>query len=302
MGTWQAGKKMWAGIDDDEIARAIQAAFDAGVTTFDTAEEYGWGHSERSLGKALSSVRKDAVIATKVAVNHLAYDQVLASCHQSLKRLGTDYIDIYQIHWPSGSWGTKVIPIEETMRAMNDLKVQGKVRAIGVSNFSRKQLEQALEYGRIDSLQPPYSLFWRQVESDALPFCRANNISILAYAPMAQGFLTGKFKSGHTFAKGDHRVRNRLFQKDHFARVQEALDRLRPIAEHHGVSLGQLALAWVVAQPGTSAIAGARNAEQAVQNAHASQVTLSREDLEEMEAIGNIVTEQFDDNPVLWAS
>ena len=194
MGTWQAGKKMWAGIDDDEIARAIQAAFDAGVTTFDTAEEYGWGHSEKSLGKALSSLRKDAVIATKVAVNHLAYDQVLASCHQSLKRLGTDYIDIYQIHWPSGSWGTKVIPIEETMRAMNDLKVQGKVRAIGVSNFSRKQLEEASQYGRIDSLQPPYSLFWRQVELDALPLCRANNISILAYAPMAQGFLTGRRK------------------------------------------------------------------------------------------------------------
>lgn len=302
MGTWQAGKKMWAGIDDDEIARAIQAAFDAGVTTFDTAEEYGWGHSEKTLGKALGSVRKAAVIATKVAVNHLAYDQVLASCHRSLDRLGTDYIDIYQIHWPSGAWGTKVIPIEETMRAMNDLKAQGKIRAVGVSNFSRIQLEDASKYGRIDSLQPPYSLFWRQVESDALPFCRANNISILAYAPMAQGFLTGRFKSGHKFAKGDHRVRNRLFQKDHFARVQEALLRLHPIAKRHGVSLGQLALAWVLAQPGTSAVAGARNAEQAVQNAHACRVNLSREDIEEMEATGRIVTERLDENPVLWAS
>ena len=301
MGTWQAGKKMWAGIDDNEIAKAIRAAFEAGVTTFDTAEEYGWGHSEQTLGKALAPVRKNAVIATKVFANHLKYDQVMASCHQSLSRLQTDFIDIYQIHWPSGVWGTKAVPIEETMRAMNDLKEQGKIRAVGVSNFSRKQLQEARQYGRIDSLQPPYSLFWRQVERDVLPFCRENDVSILSYSSMSQGILTGRFKPGHKFAKGDHRARNRLVQKDHFERVQEALSQLRPIAERHSVTLGQLALAWVIAQPETAAIVGARNAEQAVQNAEATDVMLSREDLAEMETISRIVTDHLDDNPVLWA-
>ena len=301
MGTWQAGKKMWVGIDDNEIAGALRAAFDAGITTFDTAEEYGWGHSERTLGKALHPFRKEAVIATKVFANHLKYDQVIGSCHRSLNRLQTDVIDIYQIHWPSGSWGTENVPVEETMRALNDLKAQGKIRAIGVSNFSRKQLEEASKYGRIESLQPPYSLFWRQVESDALPFCRENDISVLSYSPMSQGILTGKFKPGHQFAKGDHRARNRLFQKEHFERVQEALARLRPIAERRGVTLGQLALSWVIAQPGTAAIAGARNTAQAVQNAAAADVRLSREDLEEMETVSRSVTDHLDDNPVLWS-
>jgi len=301
MGTWQAGKKMWVGIDDNEIAGAIRAAFEAGITTFDTAEEYGWGHSEQILGKALAPFRKETVIATKVFANHLKYDQVMGSCHRSLNRLQTDTIDIYQIHWPSGVWGTKAVPIEETMRAMNDLKKQGKIRAVGVSNFSRKQLEEACQYGRIDSLQPPYSLFWRQVESDALPFCLENDIRVLSYSSMSQGILTGKFKPGHQFAKGDHRAKNRLFQKEHFERVQAALERLRPIAERRGITLGQLALAWVIAQPGTVAIAGARNAGQAVQNAGAADVRLSREDLEEMETISRSVTDHLDDNPVLWA-
>ncbi len=301
MGTWQAGKKMWTGIDDNEIAQGIRAAFDAGITTFDTAEEYGWGHSERTLGKALAPFRKEAVIATKVFANHLEYDQVMAACHRSLNRLQTETIDIYQIHWPSGAWGTKTVPVEETMRALNDLKEQGKIRAIGVSNFSRKQLEKACAYGQIDSLQPPYSLFWRQVESDALPFCRDNDISVLSYSPMSQGILTGKFKPGHRFAKGDHRVKNRLFQGEHFGRVQGALERLRPIAARCGITLGQLALAWVIAQPGTAAIAGARNAAQAVQNAGAGDVRLSPADLEEMEAISRSVTDHLDDNPVLWA-
>lgn len=301
MGTWQAGKKMWAGIDDNEIAGAIRTAYEAGITTFDTAEEYGWGHSEQTLGKALAPFRKEAVIATKVFANHLEYDQVMGSCHRSLNRLQTDFIDIYQIHWPSGSWGTKIVPVEETMRAMNDLREQGKIRAVGVSNFSRKQLEEACQYGRIDSIQPPYSLFWRQVESDVLPFCRDNDIYILSYSSMSQGILTGKFKAGHQFAKGDHRTKNRLFQKENFERVQEALNRLRPIADDRGVTLGQLALAWVIAQPGTAAIAGARNPEQAAQNAGAADVILSREDLDKMETISRSVTDHLDDNPVLWA-
>ncbi|MFO7556656.1 MAG: aldo/keto reductase [Desulfobacterales bacterium] len=300
MGTWQAGKDMWVGIDDAESTRAIKSAYDAGITTFDTAEVYGNGHSERIVGNALYGLRDRVVIATKVFSNHLEYNQVIDACHGSLKNLNTDYIDLYQIHWPPGTFGAKKVPLEETMRAMTDLKAQGKIRAIGVSNFSRRQLEEAATYGRIDSLQPPYSLFWRKVEKDALPYCRENKITVLAYSSMAQGLLTGKFGTNHTFAKGDHRFRNKLFQPKNFKRVQEVLDKLRPIAAANHITLGQLALAWIISQPGVCAIAGARNSEQAVQNAAAGNVCLSDEDLASVDNIGRIVTDPLDDDPVMW--
>lgn len=300
MGTWQAGKEMWVGIDDSETIKALRAAFEAGITTIDTAEYYGNGHSERVIGEALADVREQVVYATKVFSNHLKYEQVMEACHRSLKNLKTDYIDLYQIHWPAGSWGTEHVPIEETMGALNDLKAQGKIRAIGVSNFSRAQLEEATGYGRIDSLQPPYSLFWRQVEKDARPYCVQNNITILAYSPMAQGLLTGKFGPNHKFDRGDHRSKNKLFKPENYERVQQALGRLRPIAERNGISLGQLALAWIIAQPGNCAIAGARNAEQVRQNAKAGEILLSPADLDEIDHIGRSVTNHLDDNPVMW--
>lgn len=300
MGTWQTGKAMWADIEDAESIKAIQAAFDAGITTFDTAEIYGNGHSERILGEALANNRDKAVIATKVFSNHLKYDQVTAACNRSLKNLKTGYIDLYQIHWPSGSMGGKAVPVEETMKAMNYLKEQGKIRAIGVSNFSRDQIEEASQYGEIVSLQPPYSLFWRHVEKDAMPFCVKNNITILAYSSMAQGILTGKFKEDHQFLKGDHRIKNRLFDPENFRRVQNALKQLLPIAERKGVSLGQLALAWVIAHPDTCAIAGARNAGQVLQNVKAADIVLSEDELREIDSIGRTVTDHLDDNPVMW--
>jgi myo-inositol catabolism protein IolS len=300
MGTWQAGKEMWAGIDDTESTQAIKAAYDAGITTFDTAEVYGNGHSEKIVGKALQDVRDNVVIATKVFSNHLQYKQVIDACHKSLKNLNTDYIDLYQIHWPPGSFGDKKVPLEETMGALADLKAEGKIRAIGVSNFSRSQLEEAAKYGKIDSLQPPYSLFWRKVEKDALPYCLENNITLLAYSSMAQGLLTGKFGPDHKFAKGDHRSRNKLFQPENYKRVQKALERLRPIAKANNITLGQLALAWIVSQPGICAIAGARSAEQAAQNAGAGNLRLSEEDLSAMDEIGKTVTDPLDDDPVMW--
>ncbi|MCJ8499695.1 aldo/keto reductase [Desulfatitalea alkaliphila] len=300
MGTWQAGKAMWTGIDDNQTRRAMRAALDAGITTFDTAEVYGNGHSERIVAQALSDVRDQVVLATKVFSNHLKYDQVIAACERSLKNLATDHIDLYQIHWPPGSFGHPKVPLEETMRAMVDLKKQGKIRAIGVSNFNREQMTEAASYGPIESLQPPYSLFWRGMEKEAAPYCQAQGMTVLAYSPMAQGLLTGKFGPDHQFEKGDHRSGNRLFQPDHFQRVQAALEQLRPIAAKHEITLGQLALAWVIAQPDTCAIAGARNPEQAVQNAAAGDVRLSPEDLAAMDRIGRTVTDHLDDNPVLW--
>lgn len=300
MGTWQAGKKMWVGIDDSQSIRAIRAAFEAGITTFDTAVVYGNGHSERILGKALIDVRAQVVLATKVFANRLKFNHVIDSCHQSLKNLKTDYIDLFQIHWPAGSFGTRAVPIEETMAAMNELKEKGKIRAIGVSNFSHEQLQDATRYARIDSLQSPYSLFWRHIERDTSSYCHENNITLLAYSPMAQGLLTGKFGSNHEFKKGDHRAKNRLFLPPNFRRAQKALEGLRTIAEKNATSIGQLALAWVISHAGTCAIAGARYADQVVQNARATQLSLSEVDLAQMDEIGRLVTDFLDDNPVMW--
>ncbi|MEO0803399.1 MAG: aldo/keto reductase [Cyanobacteria bacterium J06642_2] len=300
MGTWQAGKRNWVGIEDTETVKAIRAAFEAGITTVDTAEIYGDGHSERIVAEALADVRDEVVYATKVFANHLKYEQVKQACENSLKHLQTDRIDLYQIHWPSGAFNSDIVPIEETMRALVDLKQEGKIRAIGVSNFSQSQLEEAAQYGRIDSLQPPYSLFWRKIETELMPYCVEHQISILAYSPLAQGLLTGKFGPDHTFDAKDNRSANQLFQGETYQRAQAALARLRPLANKYQTTLGNLALAWVMAQPQTHAIAGARNATQAVENARAGNLQLSEADLAEIDAIGRTVTEPMDDRPVMW--
>jgi myo-inositol catabolism protein IolS len=300
MGTWQAGKSMWAGIDDNETTAAIRTAYDMGITTFDTAEEYGHGHSERILGNALKEVRQDVVIASKVFPNHLEPAALIQACESSLKNLSTDYIDLYQIHWPSGSWGSKAVPVEKSMEALVRLKDQGKIRAVGVSNFSARQIEEALAFGPVESVQPPYSLFWRQAEKDIVPFCRARTITILAYSPLAQGILTGKIRSGHVFAKGDHRRRNRLLAPENKENVQKALDLLLPMAESKNVTPARLALSWVIHQEGVCAVAGARNASQVSDNARASDLVLSESDLQKLDRISAMVTSGLDDDPVQW--
>ncbi|MEJ2640188.1 MAG: aldo/keto reductase [Desulfosarcinaceae bacterium] len=300
MGTWQTGKAMWSGIEDKESLRAIKAAFDAGITTFDTAEAYGNGHSERILGQGLAGIRDKVVIASKVFSNHLAHNAVITACERSLRNLGTDYIDLYQIHWPPGSFGHPKVPLEEPLGALMALKEQGKIRAIGVSNFDRGLIEAARAHAPIESLQPPYSLFWRSMEKETLTWCREEGIATLAYSPMAQGILTGKFGPDPQFAKGDHRKDNRLFQPEIYPSVLGALDRLRPIAAELDITLAQLALAWVIAQPNTGAIAGARSADQASANAAAMAVELDAETLTEMDAISRTVTDKLDANPVQW--
>ncbi|MGB3513890.1 MAG: aldo/keto reductase [Microcoleaceae cyanobacterium] len=301
MGTWQAGKKMWVGIEDSETIKAIRAAFDAGITTVDTAEIYGDGYSEQIVAQALGDVREQIVLASKVFPNHLKYDQVIEACDRSLKNLKTDYLDLYQIHWPSGAFKSEIVLISETMKALNKLKEQGKIRSIGVSNFSSDQIAEAAQYGQIDSTQPPYSLFWRKIEKEEIPYCVEENISVIAYSSLAQGLLTGKFGPDHKFAEGDHRAKNRLFYiKENYQRVQTALEKLRPIAESKQCSLAQLAIAWLIAQPQTNAIVGARNAEQATANAKAADVKLSEDDIAKIDAIGRIVTDPLDDRPVMW--
>lgn len=300
MGCWQAGKAFWQNINDNDSIKAMQAAFDAGITTFDTAPGYGEGHSERILAQSLGHVRDKIVIATKVFSDNLKYDQVIKACHNSLKNLKTDYIDLYQIHWPSGSWGHESVTISETMRALNQLKTEGKIRAIGVSNFSRVQLAEALEYGDIVSNQPPYSLFVRHIEQDILPLCVEQGILNLAYSPLAQGLLTGRFTREHHFPKDEFRANNKLCEPHVYEAVQDALDKLRPIAESYNTTLGNLALAWVIAQPNSCAIAGARTAEQAIENAKAMQLNLSAATVKTLSEIGKHVYARLDNTAMPW--
>jgi len=300
MGTWQAGKTMWTGIEDDQIIDALRAAFDAGITTFDTAEVYGAGYSEQMIAKALGDVRSEITLLSKVFPNHFRYDQVIEACHRSLENLKTDHLDLYQLHWPSGTWDTEVVPMQETLHAMADLKHQGKIRSIGVSNFSRAQMEEAEAFTHIDSLQPPYSLFWRFVEEDAMGFCVEHGRTVLAYSPLAQGILTGKFGPDHMFEEGDHRSGNKLFQPEHYKRCQNALNELRPIAAAYNATLTQLTLAWLIAQPQTCAIAGARNAEQIQGSAKAGSLKISAADLAEIDRIGKSVTQHLEPSAFLW--
>lgn len=299
-GGWQSGKEYWVGVDDQETLAAHRAALDAGITTFDTAEEYGVGHSERILGAALGDRRDEIVICTKVSWANLRREKVIAACERSLANLGTDRIDLYQIHWPAGTFGSDVVPIEETMGALFDLKRQGKIRAIGVSNFSLPELRAARAMGPVDAIQPCYSLFFRHFERETLAYCEENGVSVLAYSPLAQGLLTGRFGPGTTFPEGDNRRDNKLFQGEAFERALAALAELRPIAERNGLTLGQLALAWLLQRPRTAVIAGARNAEQAVSNARAGDVVIAGADRAEIDRIGWTVARPLLDDPMMW--
>lgn len=300
-GCWQAGKDSWTGVTDEDSIATMRAALDAGITFFDTAEGYGNGHSEEVLAQALEGKRDEVLIATKT--NDLTAEGLTAACEKSLSRLQTDHIDLYQIHWPSGTWGDKIVPIEDTLGAMVKLQEAGKIRALGVSNFNAEQIEEALKYARIDSLQPPYSLLWRGYEdNETFAACAQNEIGIISYSSIAQGLLTGKFDSGNRPDESDNRSKNMLFQDPHFGRALEAVEKLKPIAEKNNATLAQLATAWVVAQPGmTSAIVGARTPEQITDIAKAASLNLSESDLQEMNRIGREVTDQFPADSVnMW--
>jgi aryl-alcohol dehydrogenase-like predicted oxidoreductase len=300
MGTWQAGKQMWTGIQDADSIAAIKTAYENGITTFDTAELYGKGHSEKILGKAIKDVRDKVVLATKAAPQNLSAEKIKNACERSLKNLDTDYIDLYQIHWPAGSFGSKKIPVEESLDALNRLKDAGKIRAIGVSNFSIDQLKEAVKYSAIDSIQPPYSILWRHIEKDILPFCNENQITILSYSSMAQGLLSGKFKQGHKFDKGDHRKSNKLFSDDLFEKSLDVISKLKPIASDLGLPLSGLALCWVASHNLTAAIAGARNPEQAKSNAGILNCRLPEDIMEMIDEISKDINKLLGDNPVMW--
>jgi aryl-alcohol dehydrogenase-like predicted oxidoreductase len=266
LGTWAMGGFQWGGADDDESVRTIHAALDRGITLIDTAPAYGFGHSEEVVGRAIQERgnRERVVIATKAGLErhgdalyrNSTRKQLLEEVEVSLRRLRTDYIDLYQIHWPDPR-----TPYEETARALDDLQRAGKIRAIGVSNYSIDAMEQFKEFARLASAQPPLNLFERQAEEEILPWCRANGVATLTYGALCRGLLTGTIGAKTKFEGDDLRQSDPKFQAPRFAQYLKAVELLDRFARER-FDRGVLALAvrWVLDTPGVSvALWGARH-------------------------------------------
>lgn len=288
---------MWGGQDETDAIEAIQASVDAGVNTIDTAAIYGMGYSEELVAKAIAGKRDQVVIATKCGMRWdgpanegsdpwpqkdnsgkdviIRKNSRLASiayeCEQSLRRLKTDVIDLYQIHWPDTS-----TPVEESMGAMLKLKEQGKIRAIGVSNYDVEWLRKASKVAPVASNQPPYSIIQRKIEGDVLPWCREHNVALIVYSPLERGLLTGAVTMERQFPPGDHRGGHKFFRPENRRKVLDVLEKVKPIAEAKKASLAQLIINWTIHEPGiTAALVGARNAQQARHNAGAMGFVLT---------------------------
>jgi len=307
MGCWAiVGDETWGPQKVSDSLKAIQTAVDVGINFFDTAEAYGGGYSEELLGKAVSHRRRDVVIATKVSPDHFSPKELIKACDRSLRRLKTDYIDLYQLHWPS-----RKVSIDETMEAMQELKDKGKIRVIGVCNFGRKDLEEALSYNHIEIDQLPYSLLWRNIEYEILPTCLENKIGVICYSPLSQGLLTGKFHSPDEVPDGRARTRHFSGQRP-LARHGEkgaepetfaAIDAIRRISEEVCIPMNELALGWLLAQRGViSVIAGARNVEQVRQNARAADLEISSEIIDRLTELTEELKEKLGSNPDMWQS
>ena len=300
-GSWAAGGWMWGGTEQNDAVGAIHASYDLGVTSIDTAPIYGQGLSEQIVGEAIKSLPRDKVqVLTKFGMRwdltkgdfamktkdndghdldvykYAGRDSIIKECEDSLRRLGTDYIDLYQQHWPDIT-----TPIDETMEAVARLIEQGKVRAAGVSNYSVAQMQEAGRTLNLVSNQVPYSMVRRDIEADVVPYCAEHHQAVLVYSPLQLGLLTGKIKPGQAFGPGDLRAGHRLFTPESVTRVNAVLNKIRPLAETKNATLGQLVLRWTLAQPGiTVALVGARNPEQAVQNARTMDFQLTFEEID----------------------
>lgn len=274
IGTWQCDQRFWPGARARDLSLVYQRAFAEGFSTFDTAEIYVG--AERLLSRALGPKINQAVILDKVFCHHLSYDALIDACHQSLKRLGRDWIDLYQIHWPSGTDGGPKVPIEESLQAMMDLKKSGKIRGIGLSNFTLDQLIGACEFTTIDSIQLPFSLLWSHQMDQVKVYCDKNNIRCLAYSPLAQGMLTDKTPGTDDLKPKDHRHYSVIFSEGIKKHVDYAWVQLKEIAQEEGVSLQVLALAWVAQQINIYPIVGFRNIKQYKMLADTGSFNLSR--------------------------
>ncbi|WP_295123241.1 aldo/keto reductase [uncultured Chitinophaga sp.] len=300
-GAWAIGGWMWGGAERRDAVNAIRASIDQGVTSIDTAPIYGMGTSEEILGEALEGISRDKVqILTKFGMSwegtkgqfffkskdnngkdidiyrYAGKEAVIKECEDSLKRLRTDYIDLYQIHWSD-----ETTPIEETYEAVLRLKEQGKIREAGVCNYNVDQMKRANSVMSLASNQVPFSMVERSIEQEMVPYCIEHKKGILAYSPLQRGLLTGKIKTDHKFGEGDSRAGNRFYTPDNIARINAFLSLIKPLAESKSVSLSQLVLRWTIDHPGiTVALAGARNADQAIQNAKAIELKLAPEEID----------------------
>ena len=281
LGTWGMSGAFWGAADDAESIRVIHQALDLGVTLVDTAEAYGWGHAEEVVGKALAGRRRQAVIATKAAPNHLEPAEAVKALEGSLKRLQTDYVDVYFIHWPNPD-----VPLGATMDAFERLRADGRIRALGVSNFGPKEMDAARQHGVIDALQPPYNMLWREVEAATLPYCREHNIGVMPYSGLAQGLLTGALSRNTKFVEGDERRTTVLFQPGPYERALDAVEGLRPIAAKYGKSVPQLAIQWLTSRPGVSSpLLGARTVHEMKENAGSVGWSIAEADVAEIDRL-----------------
>ncbi len=295
---------MWHDQAEQDSINTIHAALDLGVNFLDTAEAYGAGASEEVVGRALKGRRGDAVIASKVSDANLAPDDLVAACERSLTRLGTDYIDLYQIHWPS-----RVVPMGDTLEALQGLKEQGKIRAIGVSNFGPLDMAELFSLGRAESNQLAYSLLARAIEYEIQPICVEQEMSILCYSPLLHGILTGKFATPDEVP--DERARTRHFSSERAMTVHDspgceaetfaAVDAIRQISADLGQPMIEVALAWLIARPGVgSVVTGARNVAQIEQIVHAAGIDLSADAVARLDAATDEVKEALGTNPDMW--
>jgi aryl-alcohol dehydrogenase-like predicted oxidoreductase len=290
LGTWAIGGLGWTGVEDPASIAAIRAALDAGMTFIDTAHIYGMGHSEEIVGQAIEGRRHEVVLCTKVIIHwneagetwvDCSYDAIMRAVHEALKRLRTDYIDVYLVHNFDPN-----TPIPETMRAMEKLLQEGVIRATGVSRYTLEQLAEAQRCIPLHAVQYPLNILRRAEISPLLPFCREHNIGVMAYAPLSKGLLTGKFNASTTFPEEDNRARNPAFQGETFQACLAAVEQLKPIAAKYGKTLAQLAINWNLCQPGvTSATVGAKRPDQVRDNAGGAGWRIDPADLDEIETI-----------------
>lgn len=302
-GAFAIGGWFWGGADENQASAAISAALDNGINAIDTAPVYGMGHSESLVGKAIHDRRDQVVILTKFGMRWDRTDgtavfdtkdnagtavkvykfagkaSVIEECERSLCRLQTDYIDLYQLHWPDVT-----TPIAETMEALQTLQQQGKIRAAGVCNCPRDLLQEARKCFAIATDQIAYSMVNRQAEADLIPYCIEKGVGILAHTVLQKGLLTGKIEPGHRFNAGDHRPQTPYFKEVNIERICDALRSFEEIADDHHASLAQLAVNWAMHRPGISAVlAGARSPEQVLDNIGAAEFCMSAEERMQIE-------------------
>jgi aryl-alcohol dehydrogenase-like predicted oxidoreductase len=293
LGTWAIGGWMWGGTDEKESIRTIHAALDHGINLVDTAPIYGQGRSEEIVGEALCQHgdRGAVILATKVGIDwttgrierNSTRQRILQEFADSLRRLQTDYIDIYQVHWPD-----PLVPVEETATTLRELYEQGRIRAIGVSNHSPEQMARFAAIAPLHTIQPPYNLFEREIEGDVLPYALAHGVSTLTYGALCRGLLSGCLHADHQFSSGDMRKSSDpKFQQPHFTEYLDAVSKLDVYArEHFGKRVIHLAVRWLLDQPGVGiALWGARRPEQLAPISEVSGWSLTKGDFVAIDAI-----------------